>query len=237
MTKSILSLSLALLLLQGECSAITMPAPPPELPDTLTSFRTKEQINESRRIENELVKEEAQEVALEENPFVPGDDNSGIVRYASVYTPSMAIGIPEYGLSIVRFYDLNSVPWDINSVRTENQGFYAEVSASPSELIIKQTSGATGTIMVVTLNNYPNPLVFSLNPVRLEREGVKVNTVINAVRVKTLINSHGYVFPDVHVVPLQNPDAEVIKYNQDDLTSIEENLLEAVRGLRIESFE
>ena len=154
-----------------------------------------------------------------------------------MYTPSMAIGIPEYGLSIVRFYDLNSVPWDINSVRTENQGFYAEVSASPSELIIKQTSGATGTIMVVTLNNYPNPLVFSLNPVRLEREGVKVNTVINAVRVKTLINSHGYVFPDVHVVPLQNPDAEVIKYNQDDLTSIEENLLEAVRGLRIESFE
>ena len=61
MTKSILSLGLALLLLQGECSAITMPAPPPELPDTLTSFRTKEQINESRRIENELVKEEAQE--------------------------------------------------------------------------------------------------------------------------------------------------------------------------------
>ena len=101
MTKSILSLGLALLLLQGECSAITMPAPPPELPDTLTSFRTKEQINENTRIENELVKEEAQEVALEENPFVPGDDNSGIVRYASVYTPSMAIGIPEYGLSIV----------------------------------------------------------------------------------------------------------------------------------------
>lgn len=225
---------LFLFLLSSQAMAITMPAPPPELPDTLTSFRTRELALEDANIENSLSGESFEEIPLDENPFVPGDDTSGIVRYAHVYTPSMAVGIPENGLSIMRFYDLNGVPWDISSVKTENQGFSAEVTASPSELLIKQNSGASATTLAVTLNNYPSPLVFSLTSVRLEREGVKVNTLINAVRVKNLISSTGYVYPKIREVPKPNPLAESIKYDKQDAVQIEMNLIDAVRGLRLD---
>ncbi|MGN1281779.1 MAG: hypothetical protein ACI4UM_07745, partial [Succinivibrio sp.] len=193
------------------CDAITMPSPPPELPDTLTKFRTLEQLNEGKRIDRDSSSQIIDSLEVESAPFVPGDDVSGILRIGYVYTPEATVGVPSYGASIIRFYDLEGIPWDISSVRTENQGFSAEVTASPSELLIKQGVGATSSKMVVTLDNHDSPLVFTLSPVRLKREGVMINTIISTVRVKSYTNIQGYVYPQIEKIPKPNPSDSNIK--------------------------
>ena len=117
-------------------------------------------------------------------------------------------------------------------MRCENQGFLAEVTASPYELLIKQNLGASTTKMVVTLENYDNPLVFSLTPVKLVRDEIAINTIINTIKVKSYTNAQGYVFPEIHEVPKPNPSAEVVKLDNADIKTIEQNLIEAVRGLK-----
>ena len=74
---------------------ITLPAPPPELPDTLTKFRTLEQLNEDRTQDNSAYVPFTENVEIESAPFVPGDDSAGIVRIASVYTPEATVGVPD----------------------------------------------------------------------------------------------------------------------------------------------
>ena len=171
-------------------------------------------------------------VEIESAPFVPGDDTAGIVRLDTVYTAEATIGVPNLGASIVRIYDLEGVPFEISSVRCENQGFLAEVTASPYELLIKQNLGASTTKMVVTLENYDNPLVFSLTPVKLVRDEIAINTIINTIKVKSYTNAQGYVFPEIYEVPKPNPSAEVVKLDNADIKTIEQNLIEAVRGLK-----
>lgn len=216
---------------------ITLPAPPPELPDTLTKFRTLEQLNEDRTQDNSAYVPFTENVEIESAPFVPGDDSTGIVRIASIYTPEATVGVPDYGGAIVRFYDLEGIPWNIASVRCENQGFSAEVTASPSELLIKQGLGAVSTKMAVSLENYDTPLVFTLSPVKLERNGTPINTVIYAVRIKSYTNTQGYVFPNVHEVPKPNPQAQVAKFDGINLSEVENNLVEAVRAIKQEETE
>ncbi|WP_031492811.1 DotH/IcmK family type IV secretion protein [Succinivibrio dextrinosolvens] len=213
--------------------AITMPAPPPELSDTLTKFRTKEQINESVSLGNGS-SAAVEEVEIESAPFVPGDIDAGIMRIAENYSPLMTIGVPGYGSSIIRFYDLNGIPWDIASVECENQGYLTEITASPSELLIKQNVGATTTKLKVTLSRYSSPLIFNLSPVRLERDGVAVSTVVNTVKIKSATNSYGYVYPSVRPVPQPNPAAGSVKFDSTDLQKIEVTLLDAVRALNHE---
>lgn len=212
--------------------AITMPAPPPELPDTLTKFRTQEQINEGKTIENDTFGLMSENVEIESAPFVPGDVGSGIVRLAAIYSPDITIGVPDYGASIIRFYDLQGVSWEIGSVRCEAQGFLTEVTASPSELLVKQNVGATTTKMIVELTNYDTPLVFNLSPVKLQREGVAINTIINTIKVRSYTDSQGYVYPTIHEVPKSNPNAQIVKFDASDLLNVETNLIDAVRGIK-----
>ncbi|SFS34129.1 Putative outer membrane core complex of type IVb secretion [Succinivibrio dextrinosolvens] len=219
-----------MLLLPFCAEAITMPAPPPELSDTLTKFRTKEQINESVNLSNGS-SAVVEEIEVESAPFVPGDINAGIMRLSENYSPLMTIGVPAYGSSIVRFYDLNGIPWDIASVECENQGYLTEITASPSELLIKQNVGATTTKLKVSLSRYDYPLVFNLSPVRLERDGVAVSTLVNTVKIKSATNSYGYVYPSIRQVPKPNPDAKMVKFDSTDLQKIEVTLLDAVRAL------
>lgn len=219
-----------MMLVSFGAGAITMPAPPPELSDTLTKFRTQEQINESVNLDNSP-SSAVEEIEIESAPFVPGDINAGIMRLSETYSPLMTVGVPAYGSSIIRFYDLNGIPWDISSVECENQGYLSEVTASPSELLIKQNVGATTTKLKVSLSRYDTPLVFNLSPVRLERDGVAVSTIVNTVRIKSATNSYGYVYPSVRQVPQPNPDAKSVKFDSTDLQKIEVTLLDAVRAL------
>ncbi len=225
-------ISLCASLYAAEAAAITMPAPPPELSDTLTQFRTKEQLDENRTVESKSGPV-AETVELPEAPFVPGDVDAGVMRNSDVYSPEMSIGIPYYGSGIVRFYDLNGVPWDITSVRCETQGFMAEVTASPSELLIKQNVGATSTKMVVELLGYASPLVFTLSPVKLAREDVAITTTVNVIKIKSYTNALGYVYPEPKQMPVPNPKASAIKFDSEDLVKIENTLVDAVRGINL----
>lgn len=223
---------LSALMMPLSCVAITMPAPPPELSDTLTKFRTQAQLNENKTEQNDALAPLIENVEIESAPFVPGDDSAGILRLSSVYSSKAAIGVPNYGASIVRFYDLDGVPWDIASVDCENQGFVSEITASPSELLIKQNYGATSTNMVVKLSNYDTPLLFTLTPVKLDRQGIAINTIINTVKVKSYTNANGYIYPKIHEVPKANPSAEIVRFDNVDSSKVENSLVEAVRGIK-----
>lgn len=216
-------------------AAITMPAPPPELPDTLRNFRTKEQIRENQLLPNDEVEVNAEEVEIDSAPFVPGDDSAGVIRLSSVYIPQTVIGVPEMGAAIARFYDLKGIPWDIASVRVENQGFSAETTASASELLIRQLQGAATSRLVVELDGYQTPLVFTLKPVNLEHEGVMVSTVLQTVRVRSYLGADGYLFPKIHEVPKPNPKAVTAHFENVDQSKIERTLINAVRELKYES--
>ena len=86
----------------------------------------------------------------------------------------------------------------------------------------------------VSLENYDTPLVFTLSPVKLERNSTPINTVIYAVRIKSYTNTQGYVFPNVHEVPKTNPQAQVAKFDGINLSEVENNLVEAVRAIKQE---
>ena len=102
---------------------ITLPAPPPELPDTLTKFRTLEQLNEDRTQDNSAYVPFTENVEIESAPFVPGDDSAGIVRIASIYTPEATDRVTSLG-DIAMYTDADEVPlWEVlDSVSKKEEG-------------------------------------------------------------------------------------------------------------------
>lgn len=218
----------------GVRAEVNVPAPPPELPQTLREFRTQEQLDESRNDADRVrqYNAEAEEVGVDSAPFVPGDDSAGVVRLAMEYSPQSVVGVPDYGALVLRFFDLQGVPWDIASVRAEHQGFSAEITASPSELLVRQGQGASQGALAVTLEGYDTPLVFSLRPVNLMHDGVRVTTVINHIKIRSHRGVDGYIFPDLKPVPRPHPKASTPHFERQDQRLIEETLKEAVIGLK-----
>lgn len=212
--------------------AITMPAPPPELSDTLTKFRTQEQLNEDKVTDNKALNSLFEEVNVESAPFMPGDDVSGILRIAFTYSNKATIGVPAFGSSILRFYDLQGIPYEIASIKCENQGFEAQITASPFELLVKPRFGASTTHMVVTLTNYDRPLIFTLTKVKLTRAEVLVNTIISTIKVHSFTSATGYIYPKLKEFAKPNPKAEPIEFSKDSLIGIENALIDAARVLK-----
>ena len=224
--------SVSLMLFAGTAKAITMPAPPPELSDTLTRFKTQVQLNEDKSTSNDAIAPFLENVEIESAPFVPGDDSAGVLRLALIYQTKATIGVPSFGASILRFYDLEGIPFEIASFKCENQGFVAENTASPSELLVKQNYGATTTTLVVNLVNYDSPLIFTLTPVKLNRQEVAINTILNSIKVPSVTNAQGYIYPKLQKVPKSNPNAQVVKFDKDAISKVEETLIDAVRGIK-----
>lgn len=227
------------LLLLGLClsetvlAAMTMPAPPPELPDTLLSFRTREQQQELEIIEAEQQAVDQVEEVEDELPLsVPGDEATGVLRSSLLYVPGQAVGVPDYGSAIMRFYDLQGVPWDIDTVKVEHQGFMAEITASPSELLIRQQPGAATGTLAVNLAGYASPLVFTLRPVAMENRGRRITTSLNFVKVQSYLNAEGYVFPTILKVPEPMPGASPMIFDDLDHEELASILIEAVRQLK-----
>lgn len=215
-------------------SAIRAPEAPPELPDTLKSFRTETQLREQEEIVDEDAPADAgfEKLEVSSAPFVPGDDAAGVVRMSGEYVPAQVLGVPGRGALIVRFFDLEGIPWDIDSVRLENPGFSAEITASPSELLVKQGSGAATTSMAVNLRGYPEIMVFTLRPARLSRGGVPVTTMLQSVRVRSTLGDRHYVRPEELKFPEPNPAASTVKFADVDCGAVEDTLLNVARSLK-----
>ncbi len=210
---------------------LTAPAPPPDLPATLRDFRTQEQLDEMREIKNaEGGSGDVESLNIESSPFVPGDDSAGVVRLAYGYVPGIVMGVPDRGMLVVRFFDSAGAPWDIAQTRVENPGFSAEVTASPSELLVKQLQGAAGSQLAVTLSGRPEPLVFKLRPSRLERHGVPVTSMIVAVSLPQSLGGD-YAKPEEVQFPVPNPKAKPPKFADDAYDQAEQAVVSAVEGL------
>ena len=237
MKKNLLTLILSVMTFWGGYSycfaAIKAPEAPPDLPDTLRDFRTAEQMREFEELKSaDGTHDDIEDLEIQEAPFVPGDDGAGVARFANVYVPGLVTGVPARGALIMRFFDAEGIPWEIDGAQCEHQGFIADVTASPSELLVRQESGAATTALKVTLRALPDPLIFTLRPVRLERNGVPVTSLIETVKLKQSQNGVHYVKPEPEQFAVPNPKASALRFDGIDAQGVEDTLLNAVRSLK-----
>lgn len=204
------------LLMSAAHADVVAPMAPPELSDTLTDFRTKEQINEQLYIEGKADPENTMHI-----PTVPGDLESRVMRMSANYQAQYEIAVPRNGTSIIRFYDLNGYPMEVTSTRLENQGFTAETTASPSELLIRQFQGASTTILQARLKGINRNFLFTLRPLTLVNQTQSVRTLITSMTVPFYVEGNVYIQPEPVKFDQPNPNAKAMnfdKVNQEQLT-------------------
>lgn len=201
---------------------VVAPAAPPELSDTLTDFRTKEQLLEHTYIEGKAAPQYSMEV-----PTVPGDLEARVMRLSALYQAEYEIAVPRHGLSVLRFYDLNGLPMEIVSTRLENQGFSAQVSAAPSELLIRQFQGASATGLEVRLKGINKSFIFMLKPLVLVNQQSSVRTLITAMTVNYYIEGSNYIEPVPHKFGQPNPAAQTLNFDGVNQEQLEHDLVKA----------
>lgn len=216
----------ALLWYLGSCAEaladVTAPQAPPELSDTLTDYRTKEQLNEKLYIEGKSDPKNSIDI-----PTVPSDLEARVMRLSAKYIPQYEIAVPRNGISILRFYDLNSVPLEVVSTRVENQGFLAEVTAAPSELMIRQFQGAASTSLLVRLKGIEQNFLFTLKPLILVNQQSSVHTLLTAMTVNYYIEGTSYVAPAPYKFEQPNPQAQSINFSGVQQGKLEQDLVSA----------
>ena len=214
-------------------AAIYAPEAPPELPESLKNFRTEAQLHELDEIKNQNSDDgDLEELEIQSSPFIPGDDSSGVVRFSNVYVPKLVMGVPDRGMLIVRFFDADGNPWEIDKTELEQPGFSCEITASPSELMVKQQHGAAVTSMTVSMRNSNDLLVFTLRPARLVRGGVRINTLIENVKLKQSLEQVKYKRPESIDFAVPNPKASTVSFKDTTTKTVEQRLLQAVRALK-----
>lgn len=211
-----------MLLSPGALCDVIAPAAPPELSDTLTDFRTKEQLLEHTYIEGKAAPQYSMEV-----PTVPGDLEARVMRLSATYQAEYEIAVPRHGLSVLRFYDLNGLPMEIVSTRLENQGFSAQVSAAPSELLIRQFQGASATGLQVRLKGINKNFIFMLKPLVLVNQQSSVRTLITAMTVNYYVEGSNYIEPVPYKFGQPNPQAQALNFDGVDQNKLEADLVKA----------
>ena len=211
-----------MLLSPGALCDVIAPAAPPELSDTLTDFRTKEQLLEYTYIEGKAAPQYSMEV-----PTVPGDLEARVMRLSATYQAEYEIAVPRHGLSVLRFYDLNGLPMEIVSTRLENQGFSAQVSAAPSELLIRQFQGASATGLQVRLKGINKNFIFMLKPLVLVNQQSSVRTLITAMTVNYYVEGSNYIEPVPYKFGQPNPQAQALNFDGVDQNKLEADLVKA----------
>lgn len=201
---------------------VTAPQAPPELSDTLTDFRTKEQLSEQVYIEGRSDPQNSLNV-----PTIPGDLEAKVMRLSATYLPQYEVAVPRNGISILRFYDLNGYPLEIVSTKVENQGFLAEVTASPSELMIRQFQGAATTLLLVRLKGIDKNFIFTLKPLVLTNQQSSVRTLLTAMTVNYYVEGTNYVAPEPYQFGQPNPQAQSLNFDSVNQGKLEQDLVSA----------
>lgn len=201
---------------------VTAPQAPPELSDTLTDFRTKEQLSEQVYIEGRSDPQNSLNV-----PTIPGDLEAKVMRMSATYLPQYEVAVPRNGISILRFYDLNGYPLEIVSTKVENQGFLAEVTASPSELMIRQFQGAATTLLLVRLKGIDKNFIFTLKPLVLANQQSSVRTLLTAMTVNYYVEGTNYVAPEPYQFGQPNPQAQSLNFDSVNQGKLEQDLVSA----------
>lgn len=231
MKRFVLLLSLTMIFVNNS-NAISLPAPPPELPETLTDFRTKEQVEEDSMVESYLRSDNFDDINTVASPFVSGDEQLGILRFTMNYQADTKIGVPAYGQTVLRFYSSEGIPLEITDIKLESPGFVADVTASASELVIKQKAGCSNTAMMVTIAQSSTPLIFNLSSVYLKNKSNPVSTILTSIKVKTYVQDNEYVIPKTVEIPKANPLASDVSANTQSFFELEDQMLKALDEIR-----
>ena len=208
-------------------AAMTMPEAPPEPSGELRGHRTDQQLRtaadasprgsmptirtpERYAPEGQGVQQVHADDAFEEllgrapvddrQPTVPGDQGSGVQRYRFTYVPRATIMLPRSGTAVVRFYDLNGQPWHISAFDFDQQGCHAQLSADPSELIIRHgTGGASSTTLHVILEDLGEVLELSVQITRQRnRRGHPVTTALHGIDLEHYLDLSDFLQPPLH---------------------------------------
>lgn len=155
---------------------VTAPQAPPELSDTLIDFRTKEQLTEQIYIEGKVDEQNSLQV-----PTVTSDLKAKVMRLSNMYQSQYEVAVPRYGMSVVRFYDLEGLPVEISSLSLDTSGYIAEKTAAPYELILRQFQGAETTLLRVSFKKYRTPALLTLKPMILVNQHQPVRTLITSL--------------------------------------------------------
>ena len=108
----------------------------------------------------------------------------------------------------------------------------ADVTASASELVIKQKAGCSNTSMIVNIAQSSNPLVFNLSSVYLKNKSTPVNPILTALKVKTYVQDNEYVIPKTVEIPISNPLASDVSANTQSFVELEAQMLKALDEIR-----
>lgn len=155
---------------------VTAPQAPPELSDTLIDFRTKEQLTEQIYIEGKVDEQNSLQV-----PTVTSDLKAKVMRLSNMYQSHYEVSVPRYGMSVVRFYDLEGRPVEIAALSLDTSGYIAEKTAAPYELILRQFQGAETTLLRVRFKKYRTPALLTLKPMILVNQHQPVRTLITSL--------------------------------------------------------
>ncbi len=207
---------------------IVAPEPPPELFDTLKDYKTA--LQEKEQYQSLEHKERTEDFKIGKLPAVPGDVQAGVIRLGGVYEPNCVIGVPSYGISILRIYDLDGNGFEIERFQSENPAFAVDSTATSYELLIKQNPGALVGKLKVILKGRSKPLIFRLKPVNLEQEGVLVKTILNSIKMGDLIRQGEIFKPNLENIPKPNPLDKQKYVNYEDHDKIEKNLVKAIEN-------
>lgn len=229
--KSMLVGGMLLALTSPAIADVIAPQAPPELSDTLTDFRTKEQLTEQLYIEGKVDEQNSLQV-----PTVSSDLKSLVMRLSGMYQAHYEIVVPRYGVSVVRFYDLEGSPVEIASLKLDQGGYIAEKTAVPYELILRQFQGAEDTLLKVNFKKYRVPAILKLRPVVLVNQQQPVRTLINVLTLNYNAESsrqkvYPYKFQASRVLPSQNasnaPIITKVDMSEQELNALEQNLLQS----------
>lgn len=155
---------------------VTAPQAPPELSDTLTDFRTKEQLTEQIYIEGKVDAQNSLQV-----PTAASDLNAKVMRLSALYQAQYEIAVPRYGASVVRFYDLEGTPVEILDITLDKSGYIAERTAATYELLLRQFQGAEETLLRVRFKRHRTPAILKLRPMVLVNQQQPVRTLITCL--------------------------------------------------------
>lgn len=191
---------------------VTAPQAPPELSDTLTDFRTKEQLTEQIYIEGKVDEQNSLQV-----PTAASDITSKVMRISALYQPQYEIAVPRYGVSVVRFYDEQGNHMEITDLKLDKLGYIAEKTAASYELLLRQFQGAEDNLLQVRFKKYRTPVLLKLRPLVVVNQHQPVRTLItsltlnyNAEQNQPSFAPHRFTKP-APAVNAQIPNAPVAK--------------------------
>lgn len=208
------------------CGAFMPPAPPPELDDTLTDFKTEQMLSAERYRQSGAGGSQLNLPA----PVLSGDEASGVARLSFIYTGGLTLFVPRFGQSIVRFVDGQGGPLEVTGFKEHGASFAPELTAALHELSVRQSGGASSGQLTVNLGQNAEPLVFTLQAKAAANAQRALQYMIYTIKVPSLSALKYYSTEPYRFVQLNS--ADVMPEGQVSFTQLQQVMLDGLQQMR-----